>query len=196
MPTFVALLRGVNVGKAKRVPMAELRALLLGLGYTGVATLLNSGNAVFRATDGAPAKHAADIAAAIASTFKIEVPVIVKSAGELAAIVSENPINAPASEHSRLLVAFVQDTTALRGLAAIEPLVVAPEQFAVGKRAAYLLCATGILESRAGEAFLGNAGRSATTRNWATTLKLKALAIESDASERTSLNTSAERSSG
>ena len=51
MPTFVALLRGVNVGKAKRVPMAELRALLSGLGYTGVATLLNSGNAVFRARE-------------------------------------------------------------------------------------------------------------------------------------------------
>ena len=49
MPTFVALLRGVNVGGAKRVPMAELRTLLSGLGYTGVATLLNSGNAVFRA---------------------------------------------------------------------------------------------------------------------------------------------------
>ena len=49
MPTFVALLRGVNVGKAKRVPVTELRALLSGLGYTGVTTLLNSGNAVFRA---------------------------------------------------------------------------------------------------------------------------------------------------
>ena len=64
MPTFVALLRGVNVGKAKRVPMAELRALLSGLGYTGVATLLNSGNAVFHAPRGTPAKHSADIAAA------------------------------------------------------------------------------------------------------------------------------------
>ena len=52
MPAFVALLRGVNVGKAKRVPMAELRDLLSSLGYTGVATLLNSGNAVFRALAG------------------------------------------------------------------------------------------------------------------------------------------------
>ena len=53
MTTFIALLRGVNVGKAKRVPMAEFRTLLAGLGYTGVATLLNSGNAVFRATQSA-----------------------------------------------------------------------------------------------------------------------------------------------
>lgn len=90
MPIFVALLRGVNVGKAKRVPMADFRALLGELGYTDVATLLNSGNAVFRASTGTPAKHAAEIASAIAARLAVEVPVIVKSAKELSAIVSEN----------------------------------------------------------------------------------------------------------
>ena len=182
MPTFVALLRGVNVGKAKRVPMVELRALLSGLGYTGVATLLNSGNAVFRAARGTPAKHSADIAAAISDQLNVEVPVIVKSASELAAIVSENPVKAAADEHSRYLVAFVQDTKALSGLAAIASLVVPSEQFAIGKNAAYLLCAAGILQSKAGEALLGKVGKSATTRNWATVLKLQALANASESS--------------
>ncbi len=55
MPKFVALLRGINVGKAKRVSMENLRALLAGLGFTDVSTLLNSGNAVFQATGGASA---------------------------------------------------------------------------------------------------------------------------------------------
>ena len=177
MPAFVALLRGVNVGKGKRVPMLELRALLSGLGYTGVTTLLNSGNAVFRAAKGPPAKHAADITAAIAVRLEVEVPVIVKSATELATIVAENPIKAGADEHSRILVAFVQDTKALSSLAAVKSLVVAPERYAIGKKAAYLLCARGILESKAGVALLGKAGRSATTRNWATVLKLQALAL-------------------
>ena len=181
MPIFVALLRGINVGKAKRVPMAELRALLSGLGYTSVTTLLNSGNAIFYAATGTSAKHATDIAAAIAHQLKVEVPVIVKPATELAAIISENPIQAEASEHSRLLVAFVQGTKALSGLAAVESLVAPPEQFAVGKHAVYLLCPTGILESKAWEALLGKAGRSATTRNWATVLKLHALASGRDA---------------
>jgi uncharacterized protein (DUF1697 family) len=181
MPSFVALLRGINVGKAKRVPMAELRALLSGLGYTGMATLLNSGNAVFRAPAGTPAKHAASIAAAISNQLKIEVPVVVKSASELAAIISQSPIKAGAEEQSRFLVAFVQDTKALLGLAAIESLVAPPERFVVGKNAAYLLCPKGILESKAWEALLGNAGKSATTRNWATILKLQALANEPDA---------------
>jgi len=178
MPAFVALLRGVNVGKAKRVPMAELRALLSGLGYTGVATLLNSGNVVFRAERGAPTKHAADIAAAISTELDVAVPVIVKSASELASIVSDNPIKAASEQHSRLLVAFVQDAKALASLAAIKSMVVPPEQFAVGKNAVYLLCARGILESKAGKALLGKAGKVATTRNWATVLKLKALASD------------------
>nr|WP_166652195.1 DUF1697 domain-containing protein [Roseateles toxinivorans] len=181
MPIFVALLRGVNVGKAKRVPMAELRALLFDLGYTGVATLLNSGNAVFCAPTGTPLEHSATIAAAISSRLKVEVPVIVKSARELEAIISENPIDAAVHQHSSFLVAFTQDTKALSGLAAMESLVVPPEKFAVGKHAAYLLCAAGILESEAAESLLGKAGKPATTRNWATVLKLQALAGERDA---------------
>jgi len=176
MPTFVALLRGVNVGKSKRVPMAELRALLSHLGYTGVATLLNSGNAVFCAASGTPGQHAARIASAISSELKVEVPVVVVSAKALATIVAGNPIKAEAPEYSRLLVVFAQDAKTLSGLAAIGPLVVPPEEFAVGRKAAYLLCAIGILESKAGAALLGRAGKSVTTRNWATTLKLQALA--------------------
>ena len=176
MPTFVALLRGVNVGKAKRVPMADFRALLGELGYTDVATLLNSGNAVFRASTGTPAKHAAEIASAIAARLEVEVPVIVKSAKELSVIVSENSLAGGAQDHSRLLVAFVQGSKELATLAAIELLVAPPEQFLVGKSAAYLHCASGILESKAGEALLGKAGRVVTTRNWATVLKLQALA--------------------
>jgi len=92
--------------------------------------------------------------------------------------VSENSLAGGAQDHSRLLVAFVQGSKELATLAAIEPLVAPPEQFLVGKSAAYLHCASGILESKAGEALLGKAGRVVTTRNWATVLKLQALVNE------------------
>jgi uncharacterized protein (DUF1697 family) len=176
MPRFVALLRGINVGKAKRIPMAELRALLTELGYTGVATLLNSGNAVFQAAAGTPASHAKKITAAIATRLKIEVPVVVITAAELSAIIAKNPLQAAATDHPRLLVAFVQDAKSLSDVRAIESLVVPPEQFAVGRNVAYLFCAKGILESKAAVALLGRAGRVATSRNLATALKLEALA--------------------
>lgn len=178
---YIALLRGINVGKAKRVPMADLRSVLGDLGHTDVATLLNSGNAVFRAARGTPKTLAAEISQALAARFQFEVPVVMKSAKELAAIAAANALAAQAPDPSRLLVAFVQDARQLPGLAAIEPLVAPPEQFLVGKHAAYLYCAKGILQSKAGAALLGKAGRAATTRNWATVLKLQAMVSEDSA---------------
>jgi uncharacterized protein (DUF1697 family) len=179
MARFVALLRGVNVGTANRVPMAELRSLLSGLGYTQVATLLNSGNAAFSA-QGSAARHARAIGAVLAAQLDVDVPVIVKTASELGAIVATNPIAIAAPDHSRFLVAFAQDAKSLATLTAVAPLVAPPERFAVGTGAAYLFCAAGILESKAGSALLGKTGRAATTRNWATVLKLHALAIAHD----------------
>jgi uncharacterized protein (DUF1697 family) len=176
MTTYVALLRGVNVGKANRVPMADFRKLLAALGYTDIGTLLNSGNAVFQSRRGTPQRLAVDIAAALKRKLKVDVPVIVKSSAELGAIVAENPFAVDESGRSRFLVAFTQEPAALAALSAIEPLVRPPERFAIGRHAAYLDCAAGILTSKAGEALLGRLGKKATTRNFATTLKLHALA--------------------
>jgi uncharacterized protein (DUF1697 family) len=177
MPTYVALLRGVNVGKAKRVPMAELRQVLADLGCTEVATLLNSGNAVFRSPTRSASACAAAIARALAERFEFDVPVVVKSAQDLGVIVAGNPLRYTEAHHSRLLAAFVQGTEPLASLRKVAALVVPPEQFAVGSQAAYLLCASGLLESKAAAALIGKAGQAVTTRNWATVLKLHALAL-------------------
>lgn len=172
---FVLLLRGVNVGKARRVPMAELRTLLSDLGYTQVATLLNSGNAVFSAPSGQPDHHATAIARGLVQRLSLEVPVIVKTARSLATIVADKPAVMDGADPSRLLVAFAPTDAALAALAALSPLVAPPEQFVLGTHAAYLHCANGILDSPAGAALVGKLGRSATSRNWATVLKLQAL---------------------
>ncbi len=177
MPTYVALLRGVNVGKAKRVPMAELREVLTKLGCTDVATWLNSGNAVFRSTARSARACSTAIASALADRFGFDVPVVVKSATEFGDIVAGNPLRFTEAEHSRLLVAFVQDAGQLASLRRIEPHLVPPEQFAIGDGAVYLLCASGLLASKAGAALIGKSGQAVTTRNWATVLKLHALAL-------------------
>ena len=172
MTAFAALLRGVNVGKGKRVPMAELQALLDGLGYDHVSTLLNSGNAVFHAAKGPPATHAAKIAGALSAKFGFDVPVVVKSLQDLQAIVRENSLAGSAPDHARLVTVFAQEAKALEGLAPLAGLLGPSEQFLIGKHAAYLHCPDGILASRIGEALLGKAGKAVTTRNWATVLKL------------------------
>ena len=175
MPTFVALLRGINVGTAKRVPMARLRVLLTNLGYGQATTLLNSGNAVFCAPGGPSSKHAQAIAKALADEFNFEVPVVVKSREELRTIVNDNSLIFAADDHPRLLAVFAQSPSALSCLTVAAELVGPSEQFLLGKHAAYLHCPNGILQSKAGEALLGKVGKIVTTRNWATVLKLQKL---------------------
>lgn len=177
MTRMIALLRGVNVGRGNRVPMAGWRELLAASGYREVRTLLNSGNAVFEAGGRrSPAHHGQAIASALADRFGLQVAVVVKSAAELSAIVHENPLADPAADASRMLVVFAQQTAGLAALAPIAALTVAPERLVVGRHGAYLYCPNGILKSKAGAALLGKAGQAFTTRNWATTLKLHALA--------------------
>lgn len=175
MRRYVALLRGVNVGGAKRVPMAEWRALLEVMGGTRVRTLLNSGNAAFWHPLRNTTMLEAMIHGSLARSLGVEVPVIVKPRNAIAAIVAGNAFADKATDPSRLLVAITRDAESLAALAAIAPLVKARERFHLGEHAAYLWCAGGILESAAARALLGKAGREATTRNWATVLKLDAL---------------------
>lgn len=175
MPRFVVLLRGVNVGKGNRVPMADFRAMLEALGHTEVQTLLNSGNAVLASGSRSTTKLAADIAAGLQDRFGVTTPVIVKSASEFRAIVDGNPIVPPEAEHPRFLVAFSMDAGRLKELDALQSLLNPGECLVVTAHAAYLHCAGGLLESRVGGAMLGKAGKGITTRNWSTTLKLAAL---------------------
>ena len=176
MKRHIALLRGINVGKAKRVPMADLRALMESLGYANVRTLLNSGNAVFDAKAGTPASHAKKLGAAVHTKLGVACEVIVKTADELAAAIAEHPLRRHADDDARLLVMFTQDATALAELKALEAEDWSPEAFAVGAQAAWLWCANGIIESRLTKAVGRLLKERGTARNWATVEKLQALA--------------------
>jgi uncharacterized protein (DUF1697 family) len=155
--------------------MADLRLLLTNLGYKQVTTLLNSGNAVFCAPSGPSSKFAQAIAKALTDEFKFDVSVVVKSGEEMRKIVEENSLAFAADDHSRLLAVFAQTSSGFACLAGVADLVVPTEQFLIGKHAAYIHCTNGILQSRAGVALLGKVGKTVTTRNWATVLKLQAL---------------------
>lgn len=175
MPRFVALFRGINVGKAKRIAMADLRALLGKLGYTDVKTLLNSGNAVFGADEDDAAGHAARIRAAVAKKLGVDAHVVVKSERDIAAIVKGNAIAEAVKEPSRFLVAVWDDPKTASGLESFASADWSPEKVHVNKHAAYLWCANGILESKAVEGYFKAAKGVGTTRNWATLNKILAL---------------------
>jgi len=88
VPTYVALLRGINLGARNRVAMADLRALLEGLGYDDVRTHLQSGNAVFSTgTRSATAVRTA-VEKAIDDELGVAVPVVVRTAAQVAKVVA------------------------------------------------------------------------------------------------------------
>jgi len=177
MKRYIALLRGINVGKAKRVPMADLRALMEDLGHGGVRTLLNSGNAVFDAKAGGAASHAKQLRAAILDKMGVDCEIIVKTADELAAAIAEHPLRRHADDDARLLVMFTQEASSLALLKSLEDEDWAPEAFAVGTHAAWLWCANGIIESRVSKAVGKVLKDRGTARNWATVQKLQAMVL-------------------
>jgi len=177
---YVALFRGINVGKAKRIAMADLRVLLAELGYRDVSTLLNSGNALFSAPAAPVGKLAARIHAAVARGLGVDARVIVKSADDVAAMVKGNELEPHRSDDSRLLVAMTGDAAELAAARAVARDGWGDDRIHVGKHAAYVWCAGGILESAALAALSKSLGGAATTRNWATLRKIHALLSAGD----------------
>ena len=172
---FVALFRGINVGKAKRIAMADLRNLLGKLGYRDVQTLLNSGNAVFTGDAGVASAHARRIRSAVIQKMGIDALVIVKSARDIAGIMAGNTLQKVATDPARLLVAMTQDARAMATIASLANADWGSERVHLGKHAAYLWCPNGILESRLAVTLLKQLDEAGTTRNWATLGKVHAI---------------------
>lgn len=171
----VALIRGINVGRAKRVAMADLRALMEELGYCEPRTLLNSGNVVFGGGRETAGKVAARVEQGMAAKLKVSARVTVLTAAEFATVVEENPVAAVADDPSRLLVAFLTDPSDAKRLQPLTRQSWKPEALGLGSRAAYLWCPRGIMESPLAEAVGRLLGDATTTRNWATVRKIQAL---------------------
>ena len=171
----VALIRGINVGRAKRIAMADLRALVESLGYRDVRTLLNSGNVVFTAPGAVRGEAGSRIEKAMAARLGVSARVTVLTAAELADAVKKNPLSKVTKDPSRLLVTVLRQPADRQRLEALAKQDWTPDALALGKRVAYIWCANGILESRAAEAVNRTLGDAATSRNWATMTKLQAL---------------------
>jgi uncharacterized protein (DUF1697 family) len=171
---YIALLRGVNVGRAKRIAMADLRKRVEDLGYTGVRSLLNSGNIVFDAVV-PPVDAAKEIEAAIALHLGVSARVFVFACDEVAEIIDDNPLLHVATDHARLFV-FLLAGEPQRALAAdLCGQDWAPERMAPGRHAVYVWCPQGLLDSAAAAALGKRLGDGATSRNWNTMIKLHGL---------------------
>lgn len=178
MTRYVALLRGINVGGRNKVPMAELRELLGGLGYTDVKTLLQSGNAVFTAEAAGTAEVAAAIEKALAETYGREIKVMVRTGGELRAAAAANPL--AVTEPARFLVNFYAEPVDAELLAEIDADAHAPERFAVTVREVYFDFPSGVADAKLPLLVDRKLKVLGTARNWNTVTKLLAMLGEGE----------------
>lgn len=169
---YVIWLRGINVGRNKRIAMADLRGFLEELGFTDVATILQSGNAVVTAPHSATELEAA-VTAGIETRFGMQVHCLVRTGDEVRAVIATNPLAVP--NGSRFYGLFLSAAPDPKLLAAHDPIALDPERAVLGDRVIYHWCPDGILEA---PPLIGLVERElkirVTARNWNTIAKVAA----------------------
>ncbi|WP_325052739.1 DUF1697 domain-containing protein [Streptomyces triticirhizae] len=175
----VALLRGVNVGGRRKVPMAALREALAARGFGAVRTHLHSGNVVFTAPPGEAEGLAGEISAVIEERFGFPVDCLVLTAEELRGAARRCPFPADDLDASKLLVLFLGAPAAGLPVAGLDPAEFAPEELRLGEREVFAYFPGGMGRSRLGARLVGRVvGERATGRNWRTVAALLALLDE------------------
>ena len=180
--TYVALLRGINVGGKNKVPMQTLRELIAGIGGSGVRTHLQSGNAVFAHEQEDPLRLAADLERALTAELGLTVSCLVRTGADLRRVVTANPFPMEGIDGSRFLVVFLSGPVPLDRLAAIDPAAYAPDEFRPGTTEIYAHFPDSIRDSKLAALFTDRKlGLTATARNWNTVTKLLSLGEAAEA---------------
>jgi uncharacterized protein (DUF1697 family) len=175
--TFIALLRGINLGPRNKIAMADLRELLEGLGHGDVRTHILSGNAIFTSTRRSPARIATDIERAIEERFGLDIAVLVRTRDELAAAIDANPFPGAKGEPSHCFALFLSENPDRGKLDAIDPATYKPDEFRLGDRVIYTWLPNGLQGSKVFAVLSDKRlGVTTTNRSWNTTTKLLELA--------------------
>ncbi len=176
MPAYVALLRGINVGGKNKLSMQDLAAVFTELGCLSVRTYIQSGNVVFEANAQGAAGLPVSVASAIEERFGLRVPVLTRSASELAAILEGNPFLARGVSTDYLHVAFLADRPTPDRAAALDPARSTPDEFVLAGREVYLHLPNGVARTKLTNDYLDRTLRTVSTvRNWRTVETLKSM---------------------
>jgi uncharacterized protein (DUF1697 family) len=177
MTTYLALLRGINLGPRNKIRMADLRELVEGLGHENVRTHILSGNVLFESKRRDTRRLERDFEKAIKDRFGFDIAVLIRTRNELERIVHKNPLPRAAQEGNRLFVLFLSKNPPRGRIRMIDPDAYKPEEFAVADRAIYAWFRQGLQGSKlAGVLSDKRLGVTVTNRNWNTVTRLLELA--------------------
>jgi uncharacterized protein (DUF1697 family) len=166
----VALLRGINVGGKNMLPMKILAEMFAAAGCTDVATYIQSGNVVFCAGDKIANGLGGAITKQVEKQFGLKVPVVIRSAAELDAVIRGNPLGAA---EEMLHVLFLADRPGSDLVAGLDPARSAPDEYLVVGRDIYAKLVTGAAKTKLTNAYFDSKLKTVSTmRNWRTVLKL------------------------
>ena len=173
---WAALLRGVNVGGNRKLPMAELKSMVERLGFAEVTTLLASGNVVFKSDHSDGAVIEARLEEAL-KALGLSTDVLVRTPADIDRIIAADPFPDAAADHpSHYIVAFHRDPVPDGLIGRIPELYQGPERLAAIGRELYIDYAANIGESKLPQAMARlRFPKLATARNWNTVLKLRGL---------------------
>jgi uncharacterized protein (DUF1697 family) len=176
MTAYVALLRGVNVGGARGLPMVALRTLFENAGGRGVETLIQSGNVIFESDENSGAAVVAAVGAAISREFGFDAPIVLRSARQWRALIDGNPYLQrgvdPKVLHAACLSALPDPARGAR----LDPHRSAPDEFELRGETIYLNLPNGVARSKLTNAWFDSTlGVVCTMRNWATVTRLARL---------------------
>ncbi len=171
---YAALLRAVNLGGNSKIAMADLRRLITDVGFTDVATYVQSGNAVFTGPATRPAGELEEsLATAIAERLGVKCAVMIRTSDELAEAVAANPLPGEPENPSRYFVAFLAAQPPTEAVARLAERSFEPDRVWVSGSHAYLWCPNGAASTKLTNAALEKwLGVAATSRNWNTVTKL------------------------
>jgi uncharacterized protein (DUF1697 family) len=181
METYIALLRGINVGGKNILPMKDLAGLLEGLGLSKVSTYLASGNVVFQSETADPAGLAEEIGAAIGDTYGFTPQILIRSVEEFRRAAAANPYPEAESEPKSLHLFFLESPPADPDLARLEAVKKASERFKLDESVFYLHAPEGIGRSKLAAGAEKALGVPATGRNWRTVSKVLVRAADVEA---------------
>jgi len=169
----VALLRGINVGGKNMLPMKELAAMFGKAGCGDVVTYIQSGNVVFRASDKVVTGLGGRIAKQVEAQFGIRVPVVLRSAAEIDAVIRRNPFLKTGASEEMLHVCFLADQPGKDLVAGVDAGRSSPDVFDVVGRDIYLQLVNGMARTKLTNAYFDSKLKTVSTmRNWRTVLKL------------------------
>jgi uncharacterized protein (DUF1697 family) len=169
----VALLRGINVGGKNMLPMKELAAMFAKAGCADVTTYIQSGNVVFCAEDKVVEGLGAGIAKQVEARFGIRVPVVLRAAAEIDAVLRANPFLKAGASEETLHVCFLADRPGKDLVAGLDAGRSTPDAFAVVGREIYMQLVNGMARTKLTNAYFDSKLRTVSTmRNWRTVLKL------------------------